>query len=401
MTIQTGRNIDIAYAPQSAPGELPDQATSKTFRVNSGALVLSTGAIKSGENRRDGLMTRSRNGQRDVKGSYVADLAIGAFDDLIAAAFRGTLGAVTTITQATAAMATATITTAGNAITSSAGSWITAGLKVGDVFRPTVGLAPADLGKNLRITALTATVLTVAEPLTTVTAVATWSFTSGKKLLQGTTPQAFYFEEREHDIDISEGFDWCRVGSFQVAMQPNGMGELTFAMVGRDGQVYDGSSDPVFPYFTGQPAVTTGVGLTAVEAKIMVGGVELSSLTALTIGINLNAAGIPVIGSVVTPDVLTNLADMSACTMTMLRSDAQQIKDFIAETPFEIHVLFTENTADPKNYVSFFLGNVTLGGDNKSNIGSDGPRTVTIPLNVGADDRGGAFDLGMVKFQTT
>src|SRR5690606_3586591 len=133
----------------------------------------------------------------------------------------------------------ATISVASNVITASGGSFITAGLRVGDVIRATEGLHTDDTDVNLIITGLTATAITCVradgEAMTDVTGpVNSWTITRPRKVMQGSTRKAFTFEEREIDIDGSEVFEWCRIGSMNFELQPNGMAIVTFGIVGRD-----------------------------------------------------------------------------------------------------------------------------------------------------------------------
>lgn len=396
MVYQSGRNVGVSYKSEGVNyGVLPGASAAKAFRPNSGGLVLNKEPIQSGEVRRDGMTTRGRHGSRSVSGSYTGDLSLGSFDELIEAVFRGTFSPLLTITEATAGLTS--ITTTASTIVASAGSWITAGLRVGDVFRLTNHSTPPNNDRNLRITALTATVMTVAETLT-ANAVADTSFTitRPKKLTQGVTPRSFTFEENEIDIDGSEVFKGVRVGSMQIQMQPNGMCTLNFGLVGQDMEVMTGASAP---YFT-TPTEFVSVGMTAVEALIRVGTTDVLDVTTLDLTLNLNAAGVPVVGSVVTPDVFTNLASVEG-SLTALKSDVTRSQQFLNETELSLHLLFTEKETAPADFCSFFLGSFTLATATKGEIGTDNARTQTFTLLTGVDERGGAYDRTILKYQTS
>lgn len=393
MGYQSGRNILVAYKEETAYGELPAASGSKIFRPNTGGLNLTKGTIQSGENRRDGMTTRARHGQRNLAGSYSGDLSLGSYDDLIAAVFRGTFDVPLALTGLSL-----TVDEVARTITRSSGSWISDGLKVGDIVRFGSFTTAANNNRNLRVTGVTATVLTVAEDDLIAVAVAETAVTLSrpKKVIQGLTPRSFAFEEYEADIDGSEVALGVRVGSMQVQLQPNGMAVLTFNFVGQDSTVLEGAAAP---HFT-SPVATTSIGLTAVEAVIRLGDEDLVDLTSLDFTVDLRAAGTEVVARTTTPDVFTNNATVEG-NMSALRKDFTRVKNFLAEDVLSLHLLFAENESEPKDFAAFYLGNLTLGSASKSELGADGPRTQTLSLNIGKDERGGAFDPTMIKFQTS
>ena len=392
MAHQTGRNILVAYKAESSFGTLPSGTSATVFRANSGTLNLNKSPIQSGENRRDGMMTRGRHGYREVSGGYTADLSVGTFDSLFEAVMRGTWSSVLTITQADVT----SITVAANSITATSGSWITLGVKVGDVVRLSDHSAAANNNRNLRVTGVTATVLTIAETLTAASADTSFTLTRTKKLTQGLTARSFSVEEAEQDIDETEVFTGVRFGSVRIQMTPNGMVTVTFNGAGKDMQTMDGSNAPYFV----SPTTTTTLGLTAVEAVIRLGGEDLVDLTALDLTIDLKAAGINCIGSVTTPNVFTNLAEVTM-NITALREDLQQVNRFLDETPLELHILLTEDDSEPKDFFSIFVPNFTFSTSQKSEIGQDGPRSTSLTCLVGIKEDDDAYDDTMVVFQTS
>ncbi|MBS7699170.1 MULTISPECIES: phage tail tube protein [unclassified Chelatococcus] len=393
MGYQSGRNILVAYKEETSYGELPTSTGAKVFRPNTGGLNLTKGTIQSNENRRDGMTTRARHGQRNLAGSYSGDLSLGSFDDLIAAVFRGTFDAPLALTGLSL-----TVDDVARTFTRSAGSWIADGVKVGDVVRFGGFVTAANNDRNLRVTGVSATVLTVAEDDLAEVAVAETAVTLDrpKKVIQGLTPRSFAFEEYEADIDGSEVALGVRVGSMQIQLQPNGMAILTFNFAGQDSDVLEGADAP---HFT-NPVATTSIGLTAVEAVIRLGDEDLVDLTSLDITVDLRAAGTEVVARTTTPDVFTNNATVEG-NMTALRKDFTRVKNFLAEDVLSLHLLFAGNEAEPRDFAAFYIGNLTLASASKSELGADGPRTQTIGLNIGKDERGGAYDPTMIKFQTS
>lgn len=396
MAYQTGRQISVAYGVETTFGTAAaaNLATAKTFRANSGGLNLTKQTYESGENRSDGMMTRGRHGQRAVSGQYVADLSHGTFDDLFEAIMRSTWVAALALDESTASLGTVTVGT--HTLTAAGGSWITAGVRVGMVIRLTSGFAAGNLNKNLRVTGVTATVLTVAETLTTGTNPTAWDITAGKYLLQGTTRRSWTIEEREGDIDGSELFTGNRASSLQIEVAPNGNAKVTFGFVGQDMTTKEGVDSP---YFTNLVATTTSLGMSCADMSILYNGTAIADLTGCTIGIDLSAQGAPIVGANVTPDVFDNLAKMTG-RISGLRQDFTKVANFLDEDQLALHLLFVENESEPKNYISVFLGNITLGAASKSELGSDGPRTQSFDLLIGKDERGGAYAPTMVMIQT-
>jgi len=391
---QTGRNVAVSYKARST-GVFGDAAAvgagATVLRPISGGLNFTKGSIESRENRRDGMKTRGRHGQHAVSGSYQVELSVGSFDDLFAAAFRATWAAQVTVTQAQMASGALSATT--SAITSTLGSWITAGLRVGDVFRFTTGLT-GNLARNLTVVALTATVVTVREALAIVAGpISTWSLTIMRKLVQtgAQTETDFSFEEYETDIDQSERFDGVRVTGFSFEMSPNGLATATFNLIGQKATPLLAAASP---YFTG-PTATVTLPLSVVDASIRLGADNLVDVTALTINYDLNAAPAEVIASPFTPDVFVNLA-MVGGSITMLRRNLDQVSNFLNETQLALHVMCAIGT-EPREFFALTITNMTLGGANKSALGADGPRTTELPLTIGIDESGGAFDGTMIK----
>jgi hypothetical protein len=398
MPYQTSRQVEVAIKEQTTIGTPASGSGAIGFRINSGGLNLTKEAIASNENRRDGQRTRSRHGGRTVAGQYVADLSVGSFDALIAAMLWGSWDAGLTITEATAGGPTQ-ITTTANTIVGNSGSWITAGLRVGDIIRLSNHATAANNGRNLGpILGLTATTITLPANSLTVNATPDTSFTitRPKKVICGTTRKAYTVEEREIDIDASELFEWCRVSSLEISMEPNRMATVTIGMVGRNMETKEGANSP---HFT-SPTYTTSQGLTAVEASIYLGSTMVADLTGLTIRMDRRAAGAPVVGSVLTPDVFDNDLEITG-SITGLRQDFARTAAFLAETDLSLHIKFAENEAEPADFLAINVPFLTLSSSSKSEIGQDGPRTQTLDLMIGKDERGGAYDPTMIAFQTT
>lgn len=399
MADQTGRNVGVYFMAQPTLGTPVSGAGASVFRFNgSGGLALSKNKVRSNESRNDGQSTLGRHGSRSVAGTYPADATLGTFDELFQALVRGTWSAVLTITEATAGLTSITTTT--NTIVASAGSFITAGLRKGDVFRLTNHSTPANNSKNLRIVDLTATTITLPAGSLTANAVADTSFTitRPKKLFNPASPtrRLFTFEEREEDQDASSLFPDCRVSSCHVTLAPDGMVTFEFGIVGRDMQVLEGAASPNFT----SPTQTVTIGLVAADASILLGTTAVVNLTALDFTMDLSASTTPVLGALTSPDVYDNNMRPITGTISGIRSDMTLLKSFLNEDQLSLHMLLVEPDSEPKDFMSFYLPLLTVDGNTK-NFGADGPLIQTAPFEAGKLLSGTNADLAMVCIQST
>jgi hypothetical protein len=397
-------NGRIAYKAQSALGTPATGAGGKVLRTTGGqGGRLSKQAIESMEVRQDGQSTRGRHGSQRTNGQYTGEYGLGALDDMLAAVMRANWGAADlTITQATMTSAT----TQANSITAAAGSWITQGLRVGDVIQATGLTDAANNSKNLRITGLTALVITVAETLI-VNAVADTSFSiirKGRVLinpLAGALIKTYYtFEDHEFAIDSSELFNDIIVGNVGISAAPDGLINWTLGVMGTG--KFSSVTGASAPSLT-TPTQTTAVPMAATEMTLRLGTSDVVDITAFDIGLDLQPSAPPVIG-VYAPDVFQGSLVVNM-NLTFLRQDLLKLVDFVAETQQSAHILITENEAEPKDFLSIYVPNFTLGSVDKSALAkAGGPRTQTVSVPsalVGIDERGGAFDPTTVKFQVS
>jgi hypothetical protein len=396
-TYQTGRNILVAFGVESVFNTPPGAGVGKRFRPNASAgLKLSRANIAPNEIRADGQTSMSRLGSKSVTGGYVGDLSLGTFDDLLQAVLRGTWVAAVAGTQATAGLTS--VTTTANSIVASAGSWITAGFRVGDVVRFTNLSDAANNNKNLRVTSVSALTLGIAETLV-VNAVAdsAFNFTIAKKLVQPAVPvrRSFTFEEYDADVDLTEQATGCRIGSVKITGQPDGMCLIEFGIVGADlNPLATGAS----PYYTA-PTLTTSIALTMADATIRYGGSDITTLTAFEVTLDLTPKTQPVIGALVTPDIFENPATVSG-SVSGVRSDFTNLSRFIAETELELQVLMVEPESEPKDFISLWLPRIKLTGVDKG-FGGDGAMIETLPFMVGPKEGTTGYDSTMIAIATS
>ncbi|MCV9960386.1 phage tail tube protein [Pararhizobium sp. BT-229] len=396
----------VAIKAQSAKGAQASGAGAILLPTSGGAGgQLSKTAVQSALVRHDAQQLRGRHGSRRTSGTYSSEIGIGRTDSVWEALMRSAWSAANlAITQA----AMTSVTTGANTIVAAAGSWITEGLRVGDVIRATGLPDAANNGKNLRITGLTALTITVAETLV-VNAVADTGFTitrPGRVLTNGAagalTRTYFTIEEYMYDLDASELYTDCRWSRGMIRMNADGLLDTEFGWTGTgEMEVVNGVAAP---HFT-SPADPTEISIAASEAVIRMGSADVLDLTSFDFTMDLQpSAPTTVRPDKLSPDVFLGTFQASM-NMTLLLKDLQALADFDAETQLSLHLLASENEASPSDFFSLVVPNFTLGSFAKSALTkAGGARTVTLSIPadlVGKDTRGGAFDPTTCKIQVS
>jgi hypothetical protein len=417
MVYQSNSNGYCAFKVQSALGSQASGGSAEIFRTTGtgGGGKFTKAATESNEVRRDGMRSRGRHGTYKTQGSQGGQLALGAYDTVFQALMRGTYGtadlAITEASVIGGSAAATSITTTTSTIVAAAGSWITQGLHVGDVIRLTgQATSTTNNSKDLRITGLTALVITVAETLV-LNAVADTSFTvtrPGRVLINpaaGSIVKRYYtWEEYEVDIDSSSVYTDAVFGNGKVSMATDGIIMFDAGWWGT-GQftTLSGASAPLFT----SPTENTATAMSVVDATIRLGSTDLVELSSfdLTFDISANAPSVFGSGAIkYSPDVFTGQMGINM-NLTMLRKDLSYVANHINEDVLSLHILAVENEAEPKDFISFYVPNFTLGDVAKSALSKTGggmTQTLQIPVAlVGKDDTGGAYDATMLKIQVS
>lgn len=407
MVWQTQSNAVIAYKVQSALGTQATGSGGTVLRVSGGTGgSLTKATTESNEIRGDGMRTRGRHGTQKTAGAWNAQASIGSHEPIYEAVMRDTWSAADlAITES----AMTSITTTTSTIVAAAGSWLTQGIRKGDVVRLTNHASAGNNGRNLRVTGVTASTITVAETLT-LNATPDTAFTltrPGKKLIQysagSLVKRYFTIDHYNSDIDQSEvmtDFVW---GSLRFSMAPNGllMCDPGGIGTGQFNALATGSS----PLLT-SPTMGSAAPLSVVDATVRIGATDMVSLTSLDLTMDIGATAPDVFGSgniKYAPDVFTGQMAVSM-NFTALRNDLQFLQDFVAETQYSLHILAVENEAEPKDFISIYVGNFTLGSVDKSALSKEGgalTQTIAVPAALVGLNSGTDADTTMVVIQST
>jgi hypothetical protein len=164
----TGSRRYLAMEPESQWAESPAVPIMVHQRNNGGSgLVVSRSALVSGEFRTDRMIPAAILGNNQVGLEIPFELSMDSFDDLLEAALFGQWTPVTGINPETLAVSVAVVA-AGKTYTRASGSFLTDGWAVGDYVTITGFVNAANNVTRVKVSAIEATVMTLADAPTLV-----------------------------------------------------------------------------------------------------------------------------------------------------------------------------------------------------------------------------------------
>lgn len=378
MTVQSNVQTTIAYKAETVFGTAPIATGAQLVRRVSSALAINKDSFASNEVRSDLQVADMRHGARSVRGSIDGELSTATYDDWLEALLRGTWTAG--VTAAPADFATGvTIATTGTTSTltfAGTGSLITKGFKVGDIVRATGLTTTANNNVNLRIVALTATVMTVFPAITASASQASgWAVAvQGKKLLNGLVERSFTLEQAMASAGVFEQFNGLRVNGATFGVQPNGIASVSWDFLGQKGTI------PGSQYFTTPTGETTTGVLSGVDGALRLNGEEQAVITGLQLNFSNNCSLTPVIGSVISPSIFYGRQVVTG-TVSAYVEDADLLNAFLNETEVDLVAVLQASGAAPQSFLSFNMQRVKLNGAQKT-IGPDGGVIAQFPFQA-------------------
>jgi len=389
MAIAKGIFKQVRYKKEVTFATPPGASGAQLLRRTSSDLDLTKQTYSASEIRTDQQRADFRHGVRNVAGSINGELSPKTYWDFFASMMRGTPAAATT----TGSIITVAATTSAPHFTRSSGSFLSDGFKVGDVVRWTGFTAggAANNGRNYRITALTATQMTVKDLTGNTSTVGAKTagdsvtcVTVGKKVF---TPQSnlldesYYIEHWYSDIAQSEQFSGCKPASCAVNLPASGMATAAFQFMGKD------ITTGVSQYYTSPTAATTSGVLAAVNGILSVNGTDYVTVTGASLNINGDMSIEPVVGSNSSPDIFPGVLTVSG-QLTVFFEDATLRDLFINETEASLQMAFTTSNASNADFIAFSMPRIKTGGASKS----DGLKGLiqTIPFEALLNVNGGA-----------
>lgn len=394
MVIAAGLFKQLAYKVESTFGVAPGQSGGQLLRRVQSTVDLSKEAYAANEKRTDFQIADYRHGVRRVQGQINGELSPKTYADLFGVLLKRDFATVSPITGLSVTIAGAGPT---YTITRGAGDYLAGGVKVGDVIRLSgAGLDAANSAKNLMVTDLTATVATVivlngsalvAEgPITSTTVTVV-----GKKTFiptTGHTDKSIAFEHWYSDITQSELFLGNKLAKATMSLPPSGLATVAFDVMGQDlanvtkrGNVAENAQ-----YFTTPTAVTTTGALAAVNGILRVAGTTVATVTGLTVDINTNYTGDPVVGSNTLPQMFPGKVNVSGQFTAYF--DSVALRDaFVNETEIDLLGVFTSDNSASADFVSVVMPRIKVGSANKDD--GDGGLVQTFSFQALLNTAGG------------
>lgn len=387
MSAASGVFKQVTYKVETTYGTAPGASAAQALRRVTSSLNLTKDTYQSNEIRTDFQVSDLRHGMRKVGGTIAGELSAKTYGDFIAAALKKDFVAGATVTGAS-------ITIGGTAgawtITRAAGSFLTDGVKIGDVVRLTAGVFNAsNLNKNVLVTGVTALVLTGVVLNATVLvaegpiASATVTVVGKKTMVPQTahTDKSFSIEHWHPDVPASEVFTGCKVSKVSFSLPATGMATTSVEFAGKD------ATPDTSQYFTSPTTATVTGTMAAVNGVVMVGSVTGGTITGMSIDIANGQSSEPGIGS--------NTADQAATGRVIVtgqltaKFDSTVLRDaFYNETEISAYAVFTASNAANSDFVGFSIGRLKLTGADKD----DGEKILiqTIPFQALLNSAGGA-----------
>jgi len=376
----------LAYKSESTFGTVPSASGAQSLRRVQSTLDLSKDTYQSNEIRADQQVADMRHGVRRVTGQITGELSPATYKDFFAHILRRDFTALSAISGVSVTIAG----TGPYTVTRASGSFLTDGLKAGDVIRITAGsVNAANLNKNLLITGLTATVLTVivlnGSSLIAEGPIASCTVTlAGKKTFvpaSAQTDRSFSIEHWFSDLGKSEVFSGCKASKIAIQMPPTGMVTVAVDITGQN--VTTATSQ----YFTSPTGASTSGCLASVNGVLRVGGTAVATLTGLSLDVNSNFTGDPVVGANTVPFLYPGRILVSGQATAYF--DSTTLRDaFLDETELDLLAVFTASSDKDAKFVSFVLPRIKLGGASKND--GEGGIIQTLPFTALLNTAGGA-----------
>ena len=319
-----------------------------------------------------------RHGTRSVPFTLNQELQIGGHNDLVAGMLRAAFA-----TAATTGSVSQAIDVTARTLTRTTGSYITDGFKVGDIVRIT-GSSDADNdGVNLRLTDVTALVLTWAADtwlpatMSTVAAALITVAVPGKKCSipsSSHTSDYFTIEDWQSDVPSSRRHTDCRVASMDIAIPPNGHATIGTAFLGID-------SDPqATAWFTGPTAASTGALLAGPQGLMRYNGTDSAVVSDVSINITNSAEVKSVVGTDLSPDVFVGSTVVTGSFSAMFDSNAF-FTNFEAETVAPLYIYLFEDSTAGSDFVCIKIPATKINSSDSANDGV--ARTVSANFSGG------------------
>lgn len=396
MTIATGIAKQLRYKKEPGLNQAPASTSTGVvaLRRTQSTLDLKKQTYQSKEINTSMQVQNFRHGIRSVDGNINGELSPGTYADFMASILRQGAGNWATtapaagITGLSAAQTGAADSCAGT-ITRGAGSFITDGIRIGDVLRMTGWTTTATAlnarnfwvtGINLAGTVLSGVCIDNNPGDLNVNAFPTKAgetgsvvlTVQGKKAIAPTSAQVNDSYRIEHwfsDISQSEVFGGCRVAGMDVNLPATGFAEVAFSFMGINMSATNAA------YYTGTMTSSSSNGLTAVNGQLLVGNTVVANVSGLQFKCDGGLATGQVIGSNTSPDVFIGTLNVTG-QFTAYFQDGALRDMFLNETEAALSVVMVDGTGKTADFVAFTMPRIKVGGASKD----DSPQGLQLTL---------------------
>jgi hypothetical protein len=362
MPVAQGIAKQVKAVKQTALG-VPGSAGSSLVRRLTATFNLERDTYASNEIASHQQSTGATAGIGKTSGKLNCEISAGTYANFWAALLRKDMAATTP-------MSAVGITISGSApawtVTRTAGSWLTDGLKAGDVIRLSAGaLNAANISKNLIVSSITSATAITVVPLNGVALVNEGPITGctvtvvGKKTrvpTSGHTNDYFSVEQWFADLNKSELFTDVKVAMADVALPATGIATVNFDMPGL-GRTTGNAEVLTSP----SPETGTSI-LSAVAGKVIIGG-AVTSVTGAQLQITGNIqAGEAEMGSNAISDHQRGRVAVTGSFTAKFSSTVLQDL-FNSQASAHLILVAAANNTAASDFVGFSMSNVKIFSD--------------------------------------
>lgn len=384
MPAASGIYKQVAIKKETTYGVLPTATGARLLDRVDATFNLQKQAYESARMRTDMQQGDARHGVRTVAGNINDELCPGALSDVIGTLLKRPFAVIAPLTALSITIAAG----AGNTwtITRSAGSWLTAGVRVGQVGRLTAGtFNAANLNKNLFIVGVTALALTVmvanGSALVAEGPIASATFTLPGRYTYipatGHVEESYAVEEWFPDAPSSELYVGWKPAQATIALPPTGMATIGITGEGKD----LGRAPSSTRYFT-SPASSPAVPvLASVNGLLRVGTAQQLAVTGLNIEIVSAYSGEPSVGSNSKYQQFAEGISVRG-SFTAYFEDNVLPSMFYDETVTTLDVIFTADNSASAEFMTFSLNRLKINSADKADAKGGVVRTYPFMASV-------------------
>jgi hypothetical protein len=379
-----GINKLVAYKKQAGLADPASGAGGTLIRRVTASLNLAKDSYENNEIVAHQQSTGSTYGISRTSGTVAALLSGTSWMPWIGSLLRKDPAATAAITGISVTIAASG---ANYTITRAAGSWLTDGVKIGDIGQLSGGgLAANNVAKNVVVvgiasaTQMTVNVLASGGSLTAEGPIAASTFTvMGKKVwvpTSGHTNDFYTIEEWFPDVGRSHVWPDMQIGSLDIGMPATGNVTAGFGLVGLGGKTESGAQVLTTP----AAAPTTQV-FGAVAGAAYINGVRYANITGFSLKVDGTIApGEAVIGANAVPDMQRGRIKVSGSFTYLYDSDAIGA-NYVNETAVSLIFALADARTAGANTMAFTMPQAKL----FSNDADDGEKQIVRTVNFTAE----------------